>query len=155
MSPQTIVIIDSLSNFLSRNGGFGLIIDYGHDGDKTDTFRSFREHKQHDPLLNPGTADLTADVDFSMIRKVATKNDRLITFGPINQKDFLKQLGIEVRLQTLLKNASDIQKKHIISGYHQITDANEMGSVFKVFSMFPSVLKQHLEKWPVSGFENK
>lgn len=147
-----MVLVDTLANFLTRNGGFGLIIDYGHNGEKTDTFRSFREHKQHDPLLNPGTADLTADVDFSLIRKIATKNNRLITFGPINQEDFLKQLGIEVRLQTLLKTATDKEKKFIIDGYRQITDANQMGSVFKVFSMFPAVLKQHLEKWPVSGF---
>ncbi|XP_043475311.1 protein arginine methyltransferase NDUFAF7 homolog, mitochondrial [Leptopilina heterotoma] len=152
ISPQTMVLVDTLANFLTQNGGFGLIIDYGHDGEKTDTFRSFREHKQHDPLLNPGTADLTADVDFSLIRKIATKNNRLVTFGPINQEDFLKQLGIEVRLQSLLKNATDKEKKFIIDGYRQITDANQMGSVFKVFSVFPAVLKQHLEKWPVSGF---
>lgn len=147
-----MVIIDKISNFLIRNGGFGLIIDYGHNGEKTDTFRSFCEHKQHNPLLNPGTADLTADVDFSQIKKIATKNNRLVTFGPINQEIFLKQLGIEVRLQKLLQNTTDNEKKSIIAGYRQITDPNEMGSIFKVFSMFPSVLKQHLERWPVSGF---
>ncbi|XP_033221603.1 protein arginine methyltransferase NDUFAF7 homolog, mitochondrial [Belonocnema kinseyi] len=154
VSPQTMVIVDTISTFLIENGGFGLIIDYGHNGEKTDTFRSFRDHKQHDPLLDPGSADLTADVDFSLIKRTVTKNNRLITFGPVNQGDFLKQLGIDVRLESLLKNAPEAQKEQIQSGYYKIVDANEMGSLFKVFSMFPAVLKDHLKKWPVSGFHS-
>lgn len=149
-----MVIIDTISTFLMENGGFGLIIDYGHNGEKADTFRSFREHKQHDPLLDPGSADLTADVDFSLIQRIVTRNNRLITFGPVNQGDFLRQLGIDVRLESLLKNAPEAQKEQIQSGYHKIVHANEMGSLFKVFSMFPAVLKDHLKKWPVSGFRS-
>ena len=149
-----MVIIDYISEFLIENGGFGLIIDYGHDGEKTDTFRSFREHKQCDPLLEPGSADLTADVDFSLIRRISTKNNRLITFGPVNQEYFLKRLGIDVRLESLLKNASNKQREQIQSGYQKIVNASEMGSLFKVFSMFPSVLRDHLRKYPVSGFHS-
>lgn len=29
--------------------------------------KAFKSHKLHDPLIDPGTADLTADVDFSYL----------------------------------------------------------------------------------------
>ncbi|XP_070156684.1 protein arginine methyltransferase NDUFAF7, mitochondrial isoform X2 [Polyergus mexicanus] len=93
ISPQCSVIIDYMSQFLWECGGFALVIDYGHQGEKTDTFRAFYQHKLHDPLLNPGTADLTADVDFSSMKEIAEKDNRLITFGPVTQRKFLKSLG--------------------------------------------------------------
>lgn len=33
-------------------------------------FQAFRRHALHDPLSEPGTADLTADVDFSYLKKM-------------------------------------------------------------------------------------
>lgn len=136
-------------------GGFALICDYGHNGDKTDTFRAFSQHKLHDPLVRPGSADLTADVDFAAITKIATKNNRLISFGPVTQASFLKNLGIDVRLHMLLKNTSPEERKRLESEYHMITNEDEMGTRFKVLSLFPSVLKEYFHKLPVAGFHNK
>ena len=34
-------------------------------------FQAFKQHKLHDPLEEPGSADLTADVDFSYLQQVA------------------------------------------------------------------------------------
>lgn len=157
ISPQSIVIIDYISSFLMECGGFALIIDYGHVADKTDTFRAFQKHKLHDPLLNPGSADLTADVDFSLIQKIALKDNKVISFGPISQRTFLKNLGIDLRLEMILKNSTDVQKEHILSGYHMIMDADKMGERFKVLSLFPYVLSKYMDKWKVDGFkkENK
>jgi len=155
ISPQCSVIIDYLSQFLWECGGFALVIDYGHEREKMDTFRAFYQHKLHDPLLKPGTADLTADVDFLSMKEIAEKDNRLITFGPITQRNFLKSIGIDLRLKIILKNATDTQKQQIQSGYHIVTDKDKMGDCFKVLSFFPSVLKDHLKKWPVVGFENK
>lgn len=147
------MIIDYIAQFLTENGGFALIADYGHDGDRTDTLRAFRHHKQQDPLLNPGTADLTADVDFSLLKRTACRDNRVISFGPITQREFLKQLGIDARLNMLLRNESDPQsRKEIISGYQMITDADKMGNCFKFLSLFPYVLRDHLSRWPVAGF---
>ncbi|XP_012535613.1 protein arginine methyltransferase NDUFAF7 homolog, mitochondrial [Monomorium pharaonis] len=155
MSPQCSVTIDYVSQFLWEHGGFALVIDYGHEREKTDTFRAFRQHKLHDPLLNPGTADLTADVDFLLIKEIAQKDNRLITFGPVTQRKFLKNLNIDLRLKMILRNATKTQKEQIESGYHMITDEDKMGNCFKVLSLFPSVLKDHLKKWPVAGFEDE
>ncbi|KAL7987506.1 hypothetical protein Chor_006425 [Crotalus horridus] len=68
--PDAGVIIQKLASNVENNGGAALIIDYGHDGTKTDTFRGFRGHKLHDVLLSPGSADLTADIDFSYLRRM-------------------------------------------------------------------------------------
>lgn len=144
-----------MSQFLWECGGFALVIDYGHERDKSDTFRAFCKHKMHDPLLKPGTADLTADVDFLSMKEIAQKDNRLITFGPVTQRRFLRSLGIDLRLQILLQNANSTQKQQIESGYHMITDEDKMGKCFRVLSLFPFVLKDHLAKWPVAGFEEE
>lgn len=154
ISPECFVTIDYLSQFLWECGGFALVIDYGHEREKTDTFRAFCQHKFHDPLLKPGTADLTADVDFLSMKEIASKDDRLIAYGPVTQRSFLKNVGIDLRLEILLQNATDTEKQQIQSGYHMITDKDKMGDCFKVLSLFPFILKNHLQKWPVAGFED-
>lgn len=152
ISPDSLVIVDYIADLLWEYGGFAFICDYGHNGDKTDTFRSFLQHTVHDPLLNPGKADLTADVDFAAISRIARKNDRVLIFGPVTQARFLKNLGINVRLSMLLRNATEEEKKQLESGYHMIMDEDKMGARFKVLAMFPSILKEYLEKLPVAGF---
>ncbi|WAR18441.1 NDUF7-like protein, partial [Mya arenaria] len=54
---------------LKEHGGCALIADYGHHGDKQDTFRGFKDHALHEVLENPGCADLTSDVDFSYLKQ--------------------------------------------------------------------------------------
>lgn len=71
-SPESLVLVKEIADRLVVDGGLGLIADYGHDGEGTDTFRAYKKHKQHDPLVEVGTADLTADVDFSALKKVTT-----------------------------------------------------------------------------------
>lgn len=153
ISPDSMNIMRYISTAITQYGGFTIIIDYGHEGDKTDTFRAFRQHKQIDPLLEPGTADLTADVDFSLLKQVAQKPHKLLCFGPVLQKEFLLDLGINVRLSNLLKSADEIQRKQLEFGYNKIMSDDGMGSSFKVVSMFPFVLKNHLTKFPVCGFQ--
>lgn len=61
------------------------------------SYQGFRNHQLHDALVDPGSADLTADVDFSYFQ--ACTEDKLLTFGPVTQRDFLKRMGIDIRLQ--------------------------------------------------------
>ncbi|XP_021924705.1 protein arginine methyltransferase NDUFAF7, mitochondrial isoform X2 [Zootermopsis nevadensis] len=144
------VILQHLATRLEEDGGFALFADYGHDGSKTDTFRGFRDHQLHDALVDPGSADLTADVDFSYF-KTCTE-DKLLTFGPVTQREFLKRMGIDIRLQILLKNCDEKQRENLLLGYHMMVDQDKMGERFKLFSLFPSVLKEHLIRFPVTGF---
>lgn len=38
--------------------------------------QGFRKHELHDPLLEPGSADLTADVDFSYLKGCAKEGTK-------------------------------------------------------------------------------
>ncbi|KAM6459567.1 protein arginine methyltransferase NDUFAF7, mitochondrial [Liasis olivaceus] len=156
--PDAGVIIQKLASNVENNGGAALIVDYGHDGTKTDTFRGFRGHKFHDVLLSPGTADLTADVDFSYLQRMVQK--RVATLGPLKQKEFLKNMGIDVRLQVLLQNADDaVTQSHLLQGYQMLMD--KMGECFYFFALLPHYrlkTSDHLMKpdhslsSPVAGF---
>ncbi|XP_062980361.1 protein arginine methyltransferase NDUFAF7, mitochondrial isoform X2 [Elgaria multicarinata webbii] len=134
--PDAGVIIQKLAHNIEKNGGAALVVDYGHDGTKTDTFRGFRGHKLHDVLLSPGTADLTADVDFSYLRRMAQK--RVATLGPIIQQEFLKNMGIDTRLQVLLQNASDaVTHNQLLRSYEMLMDLDKMGGRFNFFAIVP------------------
>lgn len=121
---------------IQQNGGFGLLIDYGHSGQKGDTFRAFKQHKLHEPLEQPGSADLTADVDFDYLQRcVQTVYPSVKTFGPITQQEFLINMGIGVRLQMLLQKSSQEHWKNLITGYDMLTNPSKMGERFKFFSL--------------------
>uniref|UniRef100_A0A7N6FHC8 Protein arginine methyltransferase NDUFAF7 n=1 Tax=Anabas testudineus TaxID=64144 RepID=A0A7N6FHC8_ANATE len=128
------VIIQQLVRRITEDGGAALIADYGHDGTKTDTFRAFKGHQLHDVLASPGTADLTADVDFSYLRRMA--GGGVACMGPVTQRTFLKNMGIDTRLQVLLRNCTDPNtRKQLISSYDMLTNRAKMGERFLFFSV--------------------
>uniref|UniRef100_A0A8D0BT58 Protein arginine methyltransferase NDUFAF7 n=1 Tax=Salvator merianae TaxID=96440 RepID=A0A8D0BT58_SALMN len=132
--PEAGIIMQKLALNIEKNGGAALIIDYGHDGTKTDTFRGFRRHKLHEVLISPGTADLTADVDFSYLRRMT--QGRVATLGPIKQQEFLKNMGIDFRLQVLLKNVSDaVTRGQLLQSYEMLMDLDKMGGRFHFFAV--------------------
>jgi len=95
---------------LRRCGGAALIIDYGYDwrlgrGALGDTLQALRRH-QHVPVLEaPGTSDVTAHVDFSAFAH-AGKYGNAAVHGPVTQREFLLQLGLEARKAKLLERAT-------------------------------------------------
>nr|SVE75768.1 EOG090X06OK [Daphnia hispanica] len=159
VSPQSLVITQAMASRIHRDGGIGLVIDYGHEGDKTDTFRGFKNHKLHDPLVDPGTADLTADVDFAAVKWAATHPSAVegwkanLTYGTVDQKDFLTRLGINLRLDQLLASCRDeTVARDLKSAHRMLTDPVEMGSKFKFLALYPPVMEKILERYPPPGF---
>ncbi|CAM4536885.1 unnamed protein product [Lepidochelys olivacea] len=160
--PDAGILIQRLACRIQEDGGAALIADYGHNGNKTDTFRSFRSHKLHDVLIAPGTADLTADVDFSYLQTMT--QGRVATLGPLKQQEFLKNMGIDVRLQVLLQNSSDTaMHKHLLQSYDMLMNPKKMGDRFNFFALLPhqrlarsdqKVNLQHTKSLsaPVAGF---
>ncbi|XP_047243550.1 protein arginine methyltransferase NDUFAF7, mitochondrial isoform X2 [Girardinichthys multiradiatus] len=128
------VIVQQLARRIEEEGGAALIADYGHDGTGTDTLRGFKGHQLHDVLSTPGSADLTADVDFSFLRRMA--GGGVACLGPVTQSMFLKNMGIDVRMQVLLRNCSDPStRKQLISSYDMLTNPSKMGERFHFFSL--------------------
>ncbi|CAL9691898.1 unnamed protein product [Knipowitschia caucasica] len=129
------VVIQHVSKILCEAGGAALIADYGHDGSKGDTFRGFKRHRLHDPLTSPGSADLTADVDFSFLRSCARG---VACVGPVNQNSFLRNMGIEARLQVLLKSSPDSSSRsQLLRSYQTLMDPQLMGDRFQFFGLLP------------------
>lgn len=152
VSPESDILAEHIANRLETFGGFSLIMDYGHSGEKEDTFRSFKNHKLHDPLIDPGTADLTADVDFANLKRIFEKDSKLTVFGPVEQGLFLKRMNAEARLQTLIESCQKEEIDILKSSLDMLMNPNKMGMRFKFLSLFPRVLENHLKKFPVNGF---
>nr|XP_005893806.1 PREDICTED: NADH dehydrogenase [ubiquinone] complex I, assembly factor 7 isoform X2 [Bos mutus] len=134
--PEAGVVIQELSQRISLTGGAALIADYGHDGTKTDTFRGFCGHRLHDVLTAPGTADLTADVDFSYLRRMS--QGKVASLGPIEQQTFLRNMGIDVRLKILLDKTDDPSlRQQLLQGYNMLMNPMKMGERFNFLALVP------------------
>lgn len=101
MCPEGGIIASKIMDRINQTNTSGcfLICDYGYNDlvSIRDTFRGFQNHQVVDPLIDPGTADLTADVDFSFLRSIVAK--KALAFGPVTQQHFLESMGIQIRLQ--------------------------------------------------------
>lgn len=107
-----------------------LLFDYGpNDVAPGDTFRAYSNGQQIDPLSCPGESDLTVDVDFGRLKRIAEKAG-LIVHGPVQQGEFLLRLGAEAYLNRLITNAPD-KAQLIYDGARRLIDPADMGAKFK------------------------
>jgi NADH dehydrogenase [ubiquinone] 1 alpha subcomplex assembly factor 7 len=137
-----------LAQRIARQGGAALIIDYGHT--KTgfgDTLQAVRKHKFADPLVDPGEADLTAQVDFEAVSEWATRQGAA-THGPVTQGEFLRRLGIADRAARLKRNATPPQAADIDAALKRLTAGDQMGDLFKVLAIADPKLG------PLPGFDS-
>lgn len=133
VSPIRLGVKKQISNILSDSGGAVLIVDYGHvESASGDTLQAVRNHKFCDVLSDVGNADLTAHVDFEAL--IVTQCDPEQIHGPVTQSAFLKTLGIEKRAEYLRSVATEKQASDIDKALKRLTDADQMGSLFKVLS---------------------
>ena len=120
-----------ISNRIASYGGVGLVIDYGYEGSHGDTLQSVRQHKFHNVLVEPGTADITAHVDFYNLTHAAAEGGCII-YGSVAQGEWLNRLGAKERTEALCKKAKAKQKKLLLSGLARLTASDQMGELFKV-----------------------
>ena len=130
-----------IGNRIASYGGAGLIIDYGYEGSHGNTLQSVRSHQFHDVLVEPGTADITAHVDFYNLAHAAAEGGCVI-YGPVHQGELLNRLGAKERIEALCKKATAKQKKSLIAGLTRLTAPDQMGELFKALCIaHPSMPK--------------
>lgn len=82
-----------------------------------------------------GSLDLTAYVNFKQIQELVkshSKEDKLISHPPMPQGLFLESLGIRVRLESLMKKASDKAQMDLLEeSYVRLCSPKEMGEIYK------------------------
>lgn len=118
---------------IADHGGAALIVDYGAWRSTGDTFQAVRDHSPTDPLAAPGTADLTAHVDFeALARDLPCAHSQLTAQGV-----FLERLGITARAQALATKLEGESLDTHIAAHRRLTHPAEMGTLFQALGFFP------------------
>jgi len=135
LSPTGQTIIGELAGRCANAPGAVLIIDYGHvKSGVGETLQAVRGHEFINPLSDPGTADLTAHVDFEALTRSAL-DAGINVFGPISQSQFLISLGITARAKRLMAKATAKQAGDIEAALKRLLAPSEMGNLFKVMAL--------------------
>ncbi len=88
-----LAFVDRLAAVIAR--GYALLIDYGEVGGTGGPSHGYRAHRViEDLLVDPGSTDITAGVDFQRIARRAQERG-LVALGSVSQRDALLQLGFE------------------------------------------------------------
>ena len=132
IAPARTAIAQVVGERIAASGGALLAIDYGFAGPAVgDTLQAVKAHRYVDVLADPGTADLTSHVDFTALGEaLADSGARVCPLA--TQGDFLKALGASARVAALKVKASAAQAADLDAALHRLTDAQAMGSLFKV-----------------------
>lgn len=135
VSLPALALMRQLAQHIAAHGGAALIVDYGYTAPPgKGTLQAASGHRHADVLERPGEVDLTAHVDFIALKQVAQAQN-VVALGPVGQGEFLQTLGIEMRALQLKHNATPEQAHAIDAALRRLTDASEMGSLFKAMAI--------------------
>ena len=131
-SPLGLKYLKDILSFIKRNNGGLLIIDYGYFNEKMqDTLQAIYNQKYSKVLENIGNSDITYNINFYLIEKIA-KNLKELHIDFTSQKKFLTNLGINQRAEIISKNKTFSQKSDIFYRLKRLIDKKQMGDSFKV-----------------------
>ncbi len=144
--PAGIATAAVLAERIARWGGGALIVDYGHgESALGDTLQAVRRHAPHEVLRDPGTADITAHVDFAALARAARPHAAV--YGPLEQGTLLRRLGIDLRTERLCAGTSATKARGIRAACRRLVDPSAMGRLFKALAIVAPVQP------PPPGFE--
>lgn len=136
IAPARTALMDAIAERISRHGGAGLFLDYGHlQPGVGDTLQALRKHNHEDVLANSGEADLTAHVDFDAL--AATVRAHGLDAHLATQGDFLLGIGILERAGRLGASADAAAREKIAEAVERLAGPQAMGELFKVLVVLP------------------
>jgi NADH dehydrogenase [ubiquinone] 1 alpha subcomplex assembly factor 7 len=125
----------SLGARLAAQPGAALFLDYGPtESTSGDSLQAIRDGRPTDPLAEPGTADLTAHVDFAAFA-AAARAAGAAAHGPIPQGIFLTRLGLFQRTDQLARNQHPAEALALIDAANRLAEPNRMGWLFKALAL--------------------
>ncbi len=137
VNPAGHRLMFELGGRIVKQGGAALLIDYGHSvTDVGDTLQALRAHRFVDPLAMPGECDLTAHVDFAAMARSAAATGAAV-YGPIDQGDFLRAIGIDLRAKALAERAGPERAEELQQARNRLVGKGkgEMGALFKAMAV--------------------
>ena len=139
-APAAEAVAAGIGSHLARWGGAALVIDYGYEeGDLAaagggDTLQAVRAHTCADPLEAPGTADLTAHVNFTALARAAETGGAQA--GRITmQGRFLGSLGLGARAAALARGRPPALQEEIAAAHQRLAGVEGMGALFRVLAL--------------------
>jgi NADH dehydrogenase [ubiquinone] 1 alpha subcomplex assembly factor 7 len=135
LCPAALGLAAALGARLRRQPGAALFIDYGYGAQAPGpSLGAVREHRSAALLHNPGSADISAHVDFAAFAEAA-RGPGADTHGPVPQGRFLAALGAAARLEALRGRATPEQRQVLESGVARLLDPAQMGTLFQVIAL--------------------
>lgn len=124
---------------VAERKAIGLFIDYGPMASIEDygygSVQAIKNGKYANPLSEPGTADITAHVDFAALAATALAAGADVQ-GPVKQNAFLTALGLFQRTDFLAQKKPEKAEKLRLAA-RRLTAPEAMGSLFKVMAVCP------------------
>ena len=131
-SESGLSYLKNISNFIKKNTGGLLLIDYGDlDKKMKNTLQAVSNHKFANILDNIGGVDITHNINFELFKKFTQKLGGLDN-NLNTQKNFLIKMGIKERAEILSRNKNFSKKADIFYRLNRLIDEKQMGTLFKV-----------------------
>lgn len=138
-APISAAYMDGLCRRIQEDRGALLVIDYG-DGEALDerigdTLQVLHKHQSIGLFDRVGESDVTAHVAFEALAVIARQHECSVS-KIITQREFLTQLGIRLRTESLMASASEEQMLDLKNSVKRLVDPKEMGDLFKVMAVY-------------------
>lgn len=128
--PDTVKIIECISEHIKHWGGAALIIDYGYWEGQGDTVQAIYKHRHVGVFDYPGEADISVHVNFKNIALQCNK--RGLQYNIQTQRQFLLDFGIQLRLEQVCSQVDSVQSSLIRQSVDRLVNPAAMGHLFKV-----------------------
>lgn len=123
-----------LAGRIATEGGAALLLDYGSAASAPgDSLQALRAARPADPLQDPGSADLTAHVDFAAFAEAAA--GRVAVHGPVPQGPFLARLGLFQRTGVLARTQPPARAAALVQSAQRLAEPDRMGGLFKALAL--------------------
>jgi len=128
-------IVAKLASRIASQGGSALFVDYGPtESAPGDSLQALRSGQPADPLATPGSADLTAHVDFQVLAGVARAAGAVV-YGPIPQGVLLTGLGLVTRTGALARSLPPARASAMLRTATRLIEPDQMGRLFKAMAL--------------------
>jgi NADH dehydrogenase [ubiquinone] 1 alpha subcomplex assembly factor 7 len=133
---HALAVIERLARVIEQRQGVALVVDYAKPSTPplACTLRGVRNHRFEDPLIAPGEADLTTDVDFALLAKAVEYTSPGLQVMSLSQSDFLRRMGIETRMRMLMQKHRD-KAATLEAACQRLVSPDAMGHIYRVMNI--------------------
>jgi NADH dehydrogenase [ubiquinone] 1 alpha subcomplex assembly factor 7 len=115
--------------------GAALFLDYGPEqSTPSESLQAIANGRPADPLSAPGSADITAHVDFAALAAIAREAGAAVS-GPVPQGPFLAGLGLFQRSGRLARGQPPQRAAALVQAAQRLAEPNRMGRLFKALAL--------------------